>query len=169
MDLCLQKNKPKIFCETKRFPIFVKPKGFILLILNKQIMTTAIIDKKAKTAKIIYWIFTILFLLPECLGTLLFFNNKMAIEGTHHLGFPEYFRIELSIGKILGGILLIIPMVPTRIKEWIYVGFGISVISAFIANWSVDGLVKALGVLPVLAILIVSYIYYHKLKQFGNK
>ena len=131
-------------------------------------MTTAITDKKAKTARILYWVFTIIFLLPESVLTLFFINNKMAIAGTQHLGFPEYFRMELSIGKILGGVLLIIPMIPPRIKEWAYAGFGISAISAFIATWAVDGPAKALIILPVLAILICSYFFYHKTLNYSK-
>ena len=130
-------------------------------------MTTIKTDKKVKTARIIYWIATILFLLPEGVGSL-FFNTKMAIEGTHHLGFPDYFRVELCMGKIIGAIIILSPMIPSRLKEWAYVGFGISAISAFISNWAVDGPVKALGVLPVLVILTVSYVYYHKIQDYSR-
>jgi hypothetical protein len=93
------------------------------------------------------------------------FNSALAKQGISHLGFPDYFRIELSIGKIIGGILLILPMIPARLKEWAYVGFGIAFISAMIADFIVDG--PGVAVLPLtgLAILTVSYIYYHKIKN----
>jgi hypothetical protein len=55
--------------------------------------------------------------------------------------------------------------VSKRIKEWVYVAFAIDFISAFIAYWSVDGLVgSTFAPLVTLGLLIVSYIYYHKLK-----
>ncbi|GAB3018876.1 hypothetical protein GCM10027185_14890 [Spirosoma pulveris] len=95
-------------------------------------------------------------------GGALGFNTPLAIEGTRHLGFPDYFRVELGLGKILGGILLVLPMIPARIKEWAYVGFGISMISAIIANLVVDGPVQASLPLVCLMLLIVSYIYYHR-------
>ena len=126
-------------------------------------MATNATPKSIKTTKIIYWIATILFVLPETVLTAVCFNNPKALEGMHHLGFPNYFRIELSVGKIIGGILLLLPIVPARLKEWVYVAFGISCISAFIANWAVDGPVMALSVLPVFVILLTSYICYHKL------
>src|SRR5258706_14652262 len=84
-----------------------------------------------KTAKVIYWIFTSLIVLLDSVIPALTFNTTLAKQGISHLGFPDYFRIELSIGKIVGGILLILPMVPSRLKEWAYVGFGIAFVSAF--------------------------------------
>lgn len=55
-------------------------------------------------------------------------------EFTGRMGFPPYFRIELTVAKILGGIVLLIPGMPGRIKEWVYVGFCICMISALIAK-----------------------------------
>ncbi len=56
-----------------------------------------------------------------------------------HLGFPDYFRIELSWAKLAGVALLLAP-VPPRLKEWAYAGFAIDLGSAVIAHLSVgDG------------------------------
>src|SRR5258705_4162048 len=60
-------------------------------------------------------------------------------EAFIHLGFPAYFRIELSCAKFLGVVLLLAP-VPARLKEWAYAGFAITLGSALIAHLSVgDG------------------------------
>jgi hypothetical protein len=122
-------------------------------------------NKSATSAKIIYWIFTGLIVLLDSLIPAFTFNTTLAKQGISHLGFPDYFRIELSIGKIIGGILLILPMIPARLKEWAYIGFGIAFISAMIADSIVDG--PGVAVLPLtgLVILTVSYIYYHKIKN----
>src|SRR5438046_9410075 len=53
-----------------------------------------------------------------------------------HLGFPSYFRIELTVAKILGVAALLMPTVPHKIKEFAYFGFGITLISASIAHFS---------------------------------
>jgi hypothetical protein len=45
-----------------------------------------------------------------------------------HLGFPNYFRIELTMAKVIGALALLIPQIPARIKEWIYVCFGVVLI-----------------------------------------
>ena len=120
--------------------------------------------KSVKSAKIIYWISTSIIVLFEGVGSL-FFNTQPAIEGMHHLGFPDYFRYELGIAKIIGGIILIIPAIPARLKEWAYVGFGISCISAFIGTWVVDGPSQTWFILLVFAIIVVSYTYYHRIKK----
>ena len=57
----------------------------------------------------------------------------------NHLGFPAYFRVELSWAKVLGVIALLAP-VPARIREWAYAGFAITLLSALIAHLSMgDG------------------------------
>lgn len=124
-------------------------------------MNAAIVPTK-KRDKIIYWIFTGLIALFELSGAF-FINSEMAKEGTRHLGLPEWFRWEVSIGHIIGGILLLIP-IQKRIKEWVYVAFGIDFISAFIAYLSIDGFgPNLLSPLVFLGLLIVSYIFYHKI------
>jgi len=118
-----------------------------------------------KKTKAIYWVSTILlalFILPG----IFFAGSKMALEGTAHLGLPMWFHWELSIGKFIGGLILVLPFFPNRIKEWAYVAFGIDFISAFIAILAVDGVTGAwYAPLICLAILIVSYIYFHKLRD----
>lgn len=125
-------------------------------------MTTTTIPKIAKKDRILYWVFTSLVVLTDSFPAI-FFNSPMAIAGTRHLGFPDYFRVELSLGKIIGGILLLIPAIPDRVKEWVYIAFGITNISALIANIAVDGVTPmASGPLIEMGILIVAYIYFHK-------
>lgn len=116
-----------------------------------------------KTTKIIYWVTTgllALFILPG----IFYVGSEMALQGTSHLGLPLWFHWELSIGKFIGGVILILPFFPARIKEWAYVAFGIDFISATIALISVDG-VSGMSLFPLvtLALLIASYITYHKL------
>jgi len=115
-----------------------------------------------KTLNIIYWTSTIIYVLFDSVGAI-WFNSQPAIEGIRHLGFPDYFRVELGIGKIIGGILLIVPGIPQRFREWAYVGFGICCVTAFIGHLAVDGdFSHAFMPLVVLAILLTSYISYHK-------
>lgn len=125
---------------------------------------TAAARQGTKKDTAIYWVFTSLIVLMDAVPAI-GFNTAAAIEGIRHLGFPDYFRIELALGKIIGGILLILPPVPARLKEWAYVGFGISLISAIIGHLAVDkGLGEVMPALVGLIILIVSYVYYHILK-----
>ena len=117
-----------------------------------------------KTTKIIYWITTgllALFILPG----IFFLNTQFAIEGTKHLGMPYWFHLELGIAKFIGGLILILPMISGRLKEWAYVGFGIDSISAIIGHLAVDGVVPdSFAPVIILILLIISYVSYHKIK-----
>ncbi|HEV8082003.1 MAG TPA: DoxX family protein [Chitinophagaceae bacterium] len=127
-------------------------------------METIANKKTLKTAKIIYWICTGILALFLLSGAF-FINSKMALDAMHHLGVPEWFRWELSIGHIIGGVLLLLP-VGWRLKEWNYVALGIDYISATIAYVSVDGPAPfSFQPLISMALLIVSYVYYHKINS----
>lgn len=120
-----------------------------------------------KGTKITYWITTGLIFLFEGVMPALTGNSQLAKEGIHHLGYPEYFRVMLTVFKVIGALALILPFVKGRYKEWAYAGFGISMISAFVSNWAVDGF-HAMTVFPlvVFAILATSYIMYQKMHPF---
>jgi hypothetical protein len=97
------------------------------------------------------------------------FNTELAKQGISHLGYPDYFRIELSIFKIIGGIALIFPFMPKRLKEWAYFGFALDFISAFIGHFAVDGFNgQTLFPFIMLIILVISYVYYHKITKVFN-
>jgi hypothetical protein len=77
-----------------------------------------------------------------------------------HLGLPDYFRIELTVAKILGVLALLMPHVPRKIKEFAYAGFAITLVSASIAHFSSgDSLMFVIDPLLFLSLLIVSYRY----------
>lgn len=84
-----------------------------------------------------------------------------------HLGLPAFFKVELTVAKILGLIALLLPTVPARIKEFAYFGFAITLVSACIAHTFTGDPFFPFIIDPVffLAALIVSYVYYHKTKR----
>jgi hypothetical protein len=61
-----------------------------------------------------------------------------------HLGFPAYFRVELSWAKLVGVVLLLAP-VPARLKEWAHAGFAITLGSALIAHFAMGDAPKVWG------------------------
>jgi len=113
--------------------------------------------------KIIYWTTTGI-VVGIMLWSALNFAFNPAMKGAFaHLGLPNWFRLELTVAKILGAFALLIPMVPYRIKEFAYFGFSITLISASIAHLSSgDGILFEIGHLVFFVSLIVSYLYYHK-------
>src|SRR5215813_6742152 len=92
-----------------------------------------------KAIAIAYWIVTALFCLQMSFTAYAQLRLPEVAQEFTHLGFPDYFRIELSWAKLLGVVLLLAP-VPPRLKEWAYAGFAINLASALIAHLSVgDG------------------------------
>jgi hypothetical protein len=92
-----------------------------------------------KTKTIVYWIVTGLFCLQISFTAYAQLSLPQVAEAFTHLGFPTYFRVELSWAKLLGVVLLLAP-VPARLKEWAYAGIAINLASALIAHLSVgDG------------------------------
>jgi hypothetical protein len=121
----------------------------------------------SKKVKITFWVSTVLVALMT-IPSVLMTNSPSSIEIFNHLGVgADWFRWELEIAKTLAGIVLILPFVNGRIKEWAYVGLGIDFISAGIALGAVDGIAKGAPILLFVAILAVSYLSYHKIE--GNK
>tara|TARA_R110002049_G_scaffold175107_2_gene342441 strand:+ start:12336 stop:12731 length:396 start_codon:yes stop_codon:yes gene_type:complete len=118
-----------------------------------------------KSHKIIFWTATIIIFLFEGVMPAFTSQTEMAKEGIRHLGYPDYFGVALVVFKVLGALILVIPQAPARLKEWAYAGFTFDFLFAFISHWAVDGL-SAMTFFPliILAILMVSYVYYHKLQ-----
>ena len=114
-----------------------------------------------KKSKIIYWISTGLFCAFLFLTSISYFTDPKFVDIYKHLGFPQYFRIELGIAKILGVFMLLIPQIPSRFKERVYVGFGITLISGAIAHFnSGDPFGYIINALIWFTLLVVSYICY---------
>jgi hypothetical protein len=83
-----------------------------------------------------------------------------------HLGFPDYFRIELTVAKVLGVFVLLMPGIPSKAREFAYAGFAITLISASIAHFSSgDPIVFVIDPLLFLGALGVSYVYFNKIRR----
>jgi hypothetical protein len=122
-----------------------------------------------KKINLIYWGTTTLIFLFEGVMPALTSNSELAKEGIRHLGYPDYFRVMLTVFKVTGAICLILPMVKGRYKEWAYAGFGITFLSAAVSQASVDGF-SGLTMFPVamFGVLVTSYIFYQRKMQLGK-
>ena len=118
-----------------------------------------------KTTKIIYWVSTSIICLFS-LGAIQM-NSQMAIDGANHLLIPRYLGLQVSIGQLIGLVLLIVPIVPARFKEWAYVGYGIMYLTALNAHLSVGDAFIPYGIMAILffGLLLTSYISFHKLQE----
>ncbi|MFT3926905.1 MAG: DoxX family protein [Myxococcales bacterium] len=86
-----------------------------------------------RKTKLIYWISTsIIFVLMFGSGLTFAF----ATEAFQRFGLPDWFRVELTAAKLIGAMVLVLPRVPAKIREFAYFGFGLTIVSADIAHLS---------------------------------
>ena len=105
--------------------------------MQQPALAGAKISPKART--ILYWLVTAIFCLQMGFTAYAQLRLPQVAQMFVHLGFPAYFRVELSWAKMLGVVLLLLPA-PARVKEWAYAGFAINLASAVLAHFAVgDG------------------------------
>ena len=111
-----------------------------------------------------YWIATALLCLQMGFTAYAQLSLPQVAEAFRHLGFPDYFRMELAWAKLLGVVLVLAP-VPARIKEWAYAGFAITLASALIAHFSVGDGPEAWGWAAGTSVLwALSYFSWRRLQ-----
>jgi hypothetical protein len=104
-----------------------------------------------------FWIATALFCLQMGFTAYAQLQLPQVAEAFAHLGFPPYFRVELSWAKIAGVVVLLAPA-PARLKEWAYAGFAITLGSALIAHLAIgDGVEKWSWAAGTAALWAASY------------
>ena len=117
-----------------------------------------------KAATVAYWIVTALFCLQMSFTAYAQLRLPQVAEAFTHLGFPAYFRVELSLAKLLGVVLLLVPA-PARVKEWVYAGFAIDLASAVIAHLAVGDGPEAWGWAAASGVLwAMSYFLWRRLQ-----
>jgi len=111
-----------------------------------------------------YWIGTALFALQMGFTAYGQLRMPQVAAAFAHLGFPDYFRVDLGWAKVLGLLLLVAP-VPARLKEWVYAGFAFELGAAIVAHLSVGDGVAAWGWAAATgALWAVSYLCWRRLE-----
>jgi putative oxidoreductase len=131
-----------------------------------------VLAEKTKASKALvagFWIVTALFCL-EMSFTAYYELLPQGAQAFARLGFPaNYFRIELSLAKLVGVAALLVPMRPARVniwlKEWAYAGFAINLVSAIIAHLSIHDIPQALAPSSITSVLwALSYYFWRRLQ-----
>lgn len=130
--------------------------------MESTLQRPALISPKANA--IVYWTVTALFCLQMSFTAYAQLRLPQVAEAFARLGFPDYFRVELSLAKLFGVVLLIAP-VPARLKEWAYAGFAIDLASAVIAHLAVGDGPEAWGWAAGTGVLWwLSYFFWRRLQ-----
>jgi hypothetical protein len=115
-----------------------------------------------------FWTVTALFCLQIGFTAYAQLRLPQVAEAFTHLGFPDYFRVELALTRLLGVVLLVAP-VPARLKEWTYAGFAITLGSALIAHLSVGDGPEAWGWAAGTGVLWgLSYFFWRRLEAMPS-
>jgi hypothetical protein len=118
------------------------------------------VETSSKARTIAYWIVTALFCLQMAFTAYAQLRLPEVAENFARLGFPDYFRVELSWAKLLGVVLLLAP-VPPRLREWAYAGFAINLGSAIIAHVAMGDGAQAWGWAMATSVLwAISYVLW---------
>ena len=116
-----------------------------------------------KKINILFWIFNgllALAMLTSAIPNLI--SSAQWVEIFKSLGYPAYLLPFLGVAKLLGIIAIVVPGFP-RLKEWAYAGFAFDIIGALYSCIAVGTPLTDLWVFVIyLAVLALSYIYYHK-------
>jgi hypothetical protein len=111
-----------------------------------------------------FWIVTVLFCLEIGFTVYAQLRLPQVAQEFTRLGFPAYFRVELSWAKLLGIVVLLAPVAP-RLKEWAYAGFAITLGSAIIAHLSIGEGPEAWGWAAGTGLLwALSYVLWRRLQ-----
>jgi hypothetical protein len=117
-----------------------------------------------KAATIGYWTATAFFCFQMSFTVYAQLQLPQVAAAFTHLGFPSYFRMELSWAKLLGVVVLLLP-VPPRLKEWAYAGFAIDLTSAVIAHVAVgDGAPAWSWAVGAGVLWALSYYFWRRLQ-----
>ncbi len=120
---------------------------------------------KPKTFAILYWVFTIIFVL------LMLFSAVGGVAPTDdtvkiihdQLGYPVYFIRFISIAKLVGAAALLVPGLD-RIKEWAYAGLFFDLLGAVYSGIAISGNFdpRMLGLLGWVIPGVLSYVFWRK-------
>jgi DoxX-like family len=114
-------------------------------------------ESKMKMKLIAYWVAAMFVALTmTASGVLAVLHAPMFMKALAHLRYPSYFSNLLGLGKLIGVLVLLSPGLK-RLKEWAYVSFGITILSACYSHYSSGDGWLTLEPLVTLAALIVSY------------
>lgn len=121
-----------------------------------------------KSINLIYWISTIVFA-----GLMIFSSvgglqpTQQAIQLMHDmLGYPIYFIQFLSVAKLIGSIVILIPGL-NSIKEWAYAGLFFDLTGAIYSGIASSGKFDPMMLFMAIWILpgVVSYYFWRKKKR----
>lgn len=123
----------------------------------------------ARTTRIVYWTFTLLFLVPQVWSaTQMLSRAPRMTETITGLGYPLYVMTLLGVAKLLGAAAILLFDRWPSIKEWAYAGFVFDVIGATVSHLA-HGDSAVIVSVPILFLCaqLISYFSWKHMLQLG--
>lgn len=116
-----------------------------------------------KSVKIIYWVFTILFLTLTLFDAVLdLLSHQQAVDSFNKMKMPLYLLPFYGLIKVLAVVIILIPGY-SRIKEWAYAILIFNIIEATYAMIAAGEPAGQWGFMAMPLLLAAgSYIWFHK-------
>ncbi|WP_298533464.1 DoxX family protein [uncultured Algibacter sp.] len=115
--------------------------------------------------KTIYWTTTLILGVFLIWSAYTYLFSKQTIIGVRELGFPDFFRVQLAILKIIAVIILLTPSIPFQVKQWAYSGIGLFLVTAIVAHIAhKDSFLFTLINIFLIMLLVISNFYLNKIK-----
>ena len=83
----------------------------------------------------VYWVTTSLIAIFLAVSAASYLWHQPTIEGVRDLGFPDFFRVQLAVLKLIAIPVLLLPAVPGAAKEWAYAGVALFLLTAIVAHF----------------------------------
>lgn len=113
-----------------------------------------------KRDSVIYWIATSLISAGMLMSAFMYLTKSpQLLKSFQEAGYPTYFITILGTAKLLGAIVLLIP-VWSKLKEWAYAGFAFTFIGAVWTHLATD----TPWIAPFIALLILLVSYWFRVK-----
>jgi hypothetical protein len=122
-----------------------------------------------RTTRIVYWTFTMLFLIPQTWSAIqMLARAPRMTETITELGYPMFVMTMLGTAKLLGAAAILLSDRWPTLKEWAYAGFTFDVAGAFISHLAHGDSALIVSV-PALFLVaqLASYFSWKRLMQLG--
>ncbi len=103
----------------------------------------------------IYWISMGLVTAMLAVSALAYLFHQATIDGVRDLGFPDHFRIELAVLKLIAVIVLLAPQIPFQVTEWAYAGVALFFVTSIVAH-AAHGDPWVLNLINVVLLLLLA-------------
>lgn len=105
-----------------------------------------------------YWPSTITIVVFLLWSATTYLFSKSTILGIQALGFPDFFRIQLAILKVIAVFILLVPGFPLTIKIAAYSGVGLFLLTALVAHLvNGDSWIISMTLIVLMCLLYISF------------